>query len=85
MDRGNGKKEEEAVMSRNDCFLPDILIHPSGQHKGWDGASRGKKRQSGDWWRGRRIKDDCSVDSGDKNKVVKGAKRNTERRRKERN
>lgn len=30
--RGNGQKEEETVMSRNDSFLSDILIHPSGPH-----------------------------------------------------
>lgn len=40
--RGNGQKEEETVMSRNDCFLFNILIHISSSHtnckRGWDGA-----------------------------------------------
>lgn len=30
--RGNGQKEEETVMSRNDSFLSDILIHPLSPH-----------------------------------------------------
>ena len=44
--RGNRRKEEETVMSRNDCVsCPTFFIHPSGPHtnqeEGCDGVSKG--------------------------------------------
>lgn len=48
--RGNGQKEEEAVMSRSDCVsCPTFLsIPPAHTHAGvggWDVGSKGQKRQ----------------------------------------
>lgn len=69
--RGNGQKEEETLMSRNDCFLFNILIHTSSSHtnckRGWDGGIRGWKR----WDTQKRIKEDWSGVKKDDVKVCK--------------
>lgn len=72
--RGNGQKEEETLMSRNDCFLFNILIHTSSSHtnckRGWDGGLKGWKR----WDTQKRIREDWSGVKKDDVKVCKKKK-----------
>lgn len=64
--RGNGQKEEEAVMSRSDCVsCPTFLsIPPADTRRSWGvGCGLERTEETGGE---RGIKEDWSVDSGNK-------------------